>query len=97
MESVWPGIAVGVAMIVINGIVNYLLKKRNQDKEESATTAANKKEIKDLKEQAEANRELIKHTLGMTIIIGDGMIQSGVNGDVKLAFNSKKQEALKLL
>jgi len=42
-------------------------------------------------------KELVKLTLSTCIIIGDGMVQSGLSGDVKRAFCEKKQEALRML
>lgn len=97
MEAVITGVCVGSAMLIINGIVFYLKKRRQKRKKESKTTEENEARIAKLETSTKETKELVKLTLQTCIILGDGMIQSGVNGEVKKAFCEKKQDVLKLL
>ena len=97
MTGILTGIAVGVAMIVINTIIGAAIRERQRGKAEARMTQENEQRIHTLEQQADETKALVKLTLGMCVIIGDGMIQSGVNGDVKKAFCEKKQDALKML
>lgn len=97
MDGVWTGIGVGTAMLIINGIVRLVKSRSANRKEESKQTDDNTTRIDVLEIKADETRELCKTTLRMCITIGDGMIQSGVNGDVKRAFCKEKNKALDLL
>lgn len=101
MESVWASILAGGCLFIITGSITFgcraIKKRRNKRKAECKLTATNAADIKRLETESTETKELVKLTLGMCIILGDGMIQSGVNGDVKKAFARKKQDALKFL
>jgi hypothetical protein len=97
MEAVITGVAVGAIMIVLNALAAALGQARKKKKQESAQLEICESRIDALEKQAAETKELVKLTLSTCIIIGDGMVQSGVNGDVKRAFCEKKQEALRML
>ena len=97
MSGIITGVAVGVAMIVINGIVNNVVQARQNDKDEAKLIRDNAAKIKMLKQQQDETKELVKLTLGTCIILGDGMVQNGINGEFRKAFCEKKQDALKML
>ena len=84
-------------MLVINGVVNRVKARNKNQEKESKQTDDNTTRIVRLEESTVETRELCKTTLRMCITIGDGMIQSGVNGDVKKAFCKEKNKALDLL
>lgn len=97
MEAVFTGVAVGAIMIAINAVVSAAQKARRKDRQEAAQLQQNEARIDALEKQAAETKELVKLTLSTCIIIGDGMVQNGLNGDVKKAFCEKKQDALKML
>ncbi len=97
MEAVLTGVAVGAIMIIINAVVSAVGKARKKEKQESKKLEICEDRIDALECQAAETKELTKLTLSTCIILGDGMIQSGVNGDVKKALCEKKQDALKML
>jgi hypothetical protein len=97
MEAVITGVAVGAVMIAINAAVGVIQRARKKQKRESAQLEVCEDRIDALERQAAETKALVKLTLSTCIILGDGMVQSGVNGDVKKAFCEKKQDALKML
>ena len=93
MEGIITGISVGVAMIVINAVVSaYSARNKSMKK-----TDDNERRIRELEAQTDEIKELLKLTLATCIIIGDGMVENGINGEFKKAFCEKKQDALKML
>lgn len=97
MEGILTGVGVGVAMLVINAIVSAINKNARQAKEEAHTTQENQKKIAELEQRSAETKELVKLTLSTCIILGDGMVQNGINGEFRKAFCEKKQDALKML
>ena len=97
MEAVISGVCVGVAMLIINGIIILARRKKADKKMEVETTMSNKLRIMELEKKTDETKELVKLTLATCIILGDGMVQNGINGDFKKAFCEKKQDALKML
>ena len=97
MEAVITGVAVGALMIAINAAVAAAGRARKLKKQEAEKLEVCEDRIEMLEKQAVETKELCKLTLATCIILGDGMVQSGVNGDVKKAFCDKKQDALKML
>ncbi len=57
----------------------------------------NSQRITQLEKKADETKELVKLTLATCIILGDGMVQNGINGEFKRTFCEKKQDALKML
>ena len=101
MDGIISGVIVGAVLIGLNIIKDAIQKKRAKKQvacEEASDQAQDYgQRICTLERHSGETHELAKCTLGMCIIIGDGMIQSGINGDVKRAFGEKKQDALKML
>lgn len=97
MEGILTGVGVGVAMLVINAIVRAINKNARQAREEVRITHENQTKIAELEQRAAETKELVKLTLSTCIILGDGMVQNGINGEFRKAFCEKKQDALKLL
>jgi hypothetical protein len=97
MEAVVTGVAVGAIMIAVNAAVGAVRNAHKKDKQESIKLEKSEARIDALEQQAAETKELVKLTLSTCIIIGDGMVQNGLNGDVKKAFCEKKQDALKML
>lgn len=97
MDAVITGVCVGSAMLLINSVVFYLKKRREKRQQEAVTTQENQTRIDALERTTDETRELVKCTLQTCIILGDGMIQNGINGDFRKAFCEKKQEVFKLL
>jgi len=97
MDGILTGVAIGVAMIVINGIVEAIIKARRNERHEAKMTRDNAARIGELERQQCETKELARLTLGTCIILGDGMVQNGINGDFRRAFCEKKQDALKML
>ena len=97
MEAVLTGVAVGAIMIALNAMVGAASRARKKGKRESAQLEENAERIDALEKKAEETKELVKLTLSTCIILGDGMVQNGLNGDVKKAFCEKKQDALRML
>lgn len=95
--SIVTGVSVGVILLIANLIKDGIKKRRSDQMSDSAQVKDNTKRIAALEDNCHEQEAFDKAILGMVIIIGDGMIQSGVNGDVKTAFNQAKQDALKLL
>jgi len=101
MDAVWAsvisGASVGLIMLFANVIKDGIKKRRKDQMSDAAQTKQNTERIGRLEDDQVCQQALNKAILGMVIIIGDGMIQSGVNGDVKVAFSQAKQDAIKLL
>lgn len=97
MEAVLTGVAVGAIMIAINAAVSAAGRARKRKRQQTDKLEVCEDRIDALEKQATETKELVKLTLSTCIILGDGMVQSGVNGDVKKAFCDKKQDALKML
>ena len=97
MEAIITGVCVGTAMLAINGIVMLVKRSAAKAKKETETTMGNRARIAELEKKTDETKELVKLTLQTCIILGDGMVQSGMNGEVKKAFCEKKQDALKML
>lgn len=97
MEGILIGVGVGVAMLVINAIVSAINKNARQAREEARTTQENQAKIAELEQRSDETKELVKLTLSTCIILGDGMVQNGINGEFRKAFCEKKQDALKML
>ena len=97
MEAIITGVCVGVAMLLINGIAIIITSSAKKAKKEAQTTMENQARIAELERMTDETKELVKLTLGTCIILGDGMIQNGINGDFKKAFCEKKQDALRML
>jgi len=84
-------------MLLINGIAIIITSSAKKAKKEAQTTMENQARIAELERMTDETKELVKLTLGTCIILGDGMIQNGINGDFKKAFCEKKQDALRML
>ena len=97
MEAIITGVCVGTAMLVINGVVMLLKRSASRAKKEAETTVDNSIRIAELERKTDETKELVKLTLQTCIILGDGMVQNGINGEFKRAFCKKKQDALKML
>lgn len=97
MEAVITGVCVGAIMLALNGIVALIRHKKNKSKKEAETTMDNQSRIEELERTAEETRELVKLTLQICIIMGDGMVENGLNGEFKKAFCKKKEDVLKFL
>lgn len=97
LDAIITGICVGVSMLLINTIVLIITRNARKAKKEVQTTMENRAKIAELERMTNETKELVKLTLGTCIILGDGMIQNGINGDFKKAFCEKKQDALKML
>ncbi len=97
MDGIITGVCVGAVMILINAVVGGIAGSRKKSKKEAQKTADNEQKIEMLEKSSKETKELVRLTLGTCIIIGDGMVQNGNNGDFKKAFCDKKQDALKML
>lgn len=97
MQAVITGVAVGTIMVAVNAVASAIAKAKKKDKSETDSLAENTRRIQALEKQAQETKELAKLTLGTCVIIGDGMVQSGINGAFKKAFAKLKQDALKML
>lgn len=97
MDGIWTGVAVGVIMAAVNTAIGALAGARKKARRETEKLEDNERRVETLEKRAEETRELARLTLGTCIIIGDGMVQHGINGDFKRSFCEKKQDALKLL
>lgn len=101
MDGITSGIVVGIILLLANVVKDVLIARRAKKQAQSDGTQTKVQDhdqrIDTLERHTKETHELAKCTLAMCIIIGDGMIQSGINGDVKRAFNEKKQDALKML
>jgi hypothetical protein len=97
MDGVISGIIVGAVLIGLNIIKDVVQKRRAKKCAAKEDVSGYGQRICTLERHSFETHELAKCTLGMCVIIGDGMIQSGINGDVKRAFGEKKQDALKML
>ena len=97
MEGVWTGIIVGLVMAAVNTAIAALGKARKNERKEAGQVADNTRRIEALETKSVEMHELSRVTLGTCIILGDGMVQHGINGDFKKAFCDKKQEAVRLL
>jgi MFS superfamily sulfate permease-like transporter len=97
MEAIITGVAVGVIMAAVNTAIAVITSARKKGRREAEQLADNERRVAALEERAEETRELARLTLGTCIILGDGMVQHGINGEFKRSFAEKKQDALKLL
>jgi len=97
MDGIVTGVAVGVAMLVINTIVFAVRNGKKRARDEAERAQDNEEKIEMLEAQQEETKELVKLTLQTCIILGDGMLQNGINGEFRRAFCQKKQDALKML
>jgi len=97
MEAIITGVTVGVIMAAVNTAIAAIIGARKKGRKEAEQLADNARRVETLEERAEETRELARLTLGTCIILGDGMVQHGINGDFKRSFCEKKQDALKLL
>ena len=97
MDGIIIGVAVGVIMAAVNTAIGAIINARKKGKKETEQVADNERRVEALEVKTEEMRELARLTLGTCIILGDGMVQHGINGDFKRAFCDKKQDALKLL
>lgn len=97
MNAVITGVCVGSVMLIINGIIFYFKTRTRKRKKEAETTQENQTRIEKLEHEAKETKELARLTLQTCIILGDGMVQNGINGDFKKAFCKKKQDVIKLL
>lgn len=97
MEGIVIGVAVGVIMAVVNTAIGAIMRARKKGKTETEQLADNERRVEALEVKTEETRELVRLTLGTCIILGDGMVQHGINGDFKQAFCEKKQDVMKLL
>ena len=95
--DVLSSIVTGVALLAIGGAISLVKKYGKKKVAMSKQVTQNTADIQTMKDEYCELKQLLILALGMTVIIGDGMIQSGVNGEVKKAFNEKKQDALKFL
>jgi TRAP-type C4-dicarboxylate transport system permease large subunit len=97
MDGIITGVGVGVVLIAVNAIISRVKNKKKTDKAESQQLAKNESRIGSLEREQAEIKEIAKITLCTCVIIGDGMVQHGINGDFKKAFSEKKQDALKML
>lgn len=101
MDGITSGIIVGAALIILNVVKDILKAKHDKKVAKSDGTRSQVQDhdqrIDTLERHTKETHELAKCTLAMCVILGDGMVQSGINSDVKKAFNDKKQDALKML
>lgn len=97
METILTGVAVGSVMVVINTVAAAVARVRRHSRQDSQSLAEHTRRISALEAQAQEIKQLAKLTLCLCVIIGDGMVQSGINGPFKKVFHKKKQEALKML
>ena len=97
MDAILTGVAVGVIMAAVNTVIGAVLSARKKERKEAQQLADNARRVEALEERAEETRELARLTLGTCIILGDGMVQHGINGDFKRDFCEKKQDALRML
>lgn len=97
MDGIVTGVAVGVIMAVVNTVIGAIVSARKKGRKEAEQLMDNARRVAALEGKTEETRELARLTLGTCIILGDGMVQHGINGDFKRAFSQKKQDALRLL
>ena len=97
MDAIVTGVVVGVIMAGVNTAIAAIIKARKKESEESQQIQSDHGRVQALEIKTEETRELAKLTLGTCIILGDGMVQHGINGDFKRAFCDKKQDALRML
>lgn len=97
MDGVVTGVSVGVIMLVINlavGAILAILRRRKTDMKKNSEM---EERISDMEQAQKDTHELVKLSLRMIVLLGDGMVQSGVNGEVKRTFEKMKQEVLQKL
>jgi hypothetical protein len=97
MDAVITGVAVGVIMAAVNTAIGAVVSARKKGRKETERLADNARRVEALEAKTEETRELARLTLGTCIILGDGMVQHGINGDFKRDFCEKKQDALRML
>lgn len=97
MDAIITGVAVGVIMAGVNTALGAILSARKKERKEAQQSSENTRRVEALERESKETKELVKLTLGTCIILGDGMIQHGINGDFKHAFCGKKQDALRML
>jgi gas vesicle protein len=98
MSEGLQGFLYGCGLLVVGAIVTaivaYLKSKKNNKKKVVKQVEQNTSDIKTLKEETIEIKDLCKMQLLFSMVLGDGMIQSGVNGDVKKAFMKLKEDAI---
>jgi predicted histidine transporter YuiF (NhaC family) len=97
MDGVVTGVSVGVIMLVINLAVSAILAIRRRRKTDMKKNSEMEERISDMEQAQKDTHELVKLSLRMIVLLGDGMVQGGVNGEVKRAFEKMKQEVLQKL
>jgi hypothetical protein len=97
MDAIFTGVTVGVIMAAVNTAIGAIASARKKGRKETQQSADNARRVDTLERESKETKELVKLTLGTCIILGDGMMQHGLNGDFKRAFCEKKQDALKML
>lgn len=97
MEGIITGVGVGGVMLAINAVVCAVRDGKKRARREAAVTQENQEKIAQLERELEETKQLIKLTLSACIILGDGMVQNGINGEFKKAFGRFKQDAVKML
>jgi predicted histidine transporter YuiF (NhaC family) len=95
------GIGLLIVGAIVTAIVTYIKSKKFNRKKESAQVQENKEGIQQNKEdicniktEMSEIKELCRMQLRFSMILGEGMIQKGVNGDVKKGFERLKEEAI---
>lgn len=97
MDGVVTGVSVGVIMLVINLAVSAILAIRRRRKTDMKKNSEMEERISDMEQAQKDTHELVKLSLRMIVLLGDGMVQGGVNGEVKRTFEKMKQEVLQKL
>ena len=97
MTGIVTGVAVGAVLIAVNAVISALAGMKKRSRRETESINENAQRIQALEKETAETKEITKLTLGTCIIIGDGMVQNGLNGDFKREFCKKKQDALKML
>lgn len=93
MEGMLYSILAAVILAVLGWVAGRLsLKTKVQEKSEETCDR-----VAELEQAQKDTHELVKLSLRMIILLGDGIVQSGVNGEVKKAFEKMKQEVLQKL
>jgi hypothetical protein len=94
LQGFFYGCGLAIFGVILTAIVTYLKSKKSNKKKESKQVQQNTEDICTLKGEFTEVKELLKMLLRFSMILGDGMIQSGVNGEVKKAFSKLKDEAI---
>lgn len=93
-QGIIIGVAIGIIMLVINTIIlNNSKRKKTMDKYEK-DIKENTTQIEQNKSEICETKELIKANIRLSMIIGDGLIELGVNGKVKKALDDFKKDII---